>query len=104
MVNLVNVFVGVLNREFQVFGSDRIGNLAGFFNGTRHDDGTAVIERSGNDVFAGHAFDLTINGFGHFVGKFGVIGQQNCLSQFVMFCLAEKIHRDRKSTRLNSSH
>ena len=86
-------FLRVFYRQFQVFGGNVVGDFAGFVQVFGEYHRAPVTERGFDDVAAGHGFDEAIHGGLDFVEVGLRHADKDGLGDFVVFGLAEQIHR-----------
>ena len=86
-------FLRVFYRQFQVFGGNVVGDFAGFVQVFGEYHHAPVAERGFDDVAAGHGFDEAVHGGLDFVEVGLRRADKDGLGDFVVFGLAEQIHR-----------
>lgn len=86
-------FLRVFYRQFQVFGGNVVGDFAGFVQVFGEYHRAPVAERGFDDVAAGHGFDEAVHSGLYFVEIGLRRADEDSLCDFVVFGLAEQIHR-----------
>ena len=79
--------------DLQVLGRDAVADGTGLFHAGRLDQRTTAVQALGDDLGAGHFRQQAINGGLHLIDIGRIRAQQDGLRQFIMFGLAEQIHR-----------